>query len=130
MEKPSDVKAGDYVLGTKFTDGDPGDPWAVGIYVDSYDHFGTIRHRVIHANGELIYGRRGFERVGRISDEYGEWLLSISKHLEASPPGTVNLWGMMGVRATPDAEQTVATGGTGTEHEDANCLQTDNPQAR
>lgn len=105
MEKPADVEIGSYVLGTKFTDGDPGDPWGIGIYAGSYEHFGTIRHHINMTDGTPIYPRRGFERVGRITDEFGNWLYSVRHELERSPPGTVNLWGMLGVRATPEQDE-------------------------
>lgn len=34
-------------------------------------------------------------RVGKIAHEVGRWLLSAADALEASPPGTVNLWAML-----------------------------------
>lgn len=103
-------KTGDYVLATKYADGDPGDAWGVGYYAGSLDHFGETRHLIIDNDGKQIR-RGGFRRVGHITAEYGNWLLSVSEQLESSPPGTVNLWGMMGVRAAEVRE--LKTGAVG-----------------
>lgn len=88
------VTKGEYVLATKFGDGDPGDHWGVGFY----DRFENGRHYVVDSAGKQIRGN-GFRRVGRITVEVGRWLLSAAKSLEASPPGTVNLWTMLTGRA-------------------------------
>lgn len=104
MDEPSEIKVGDYVLATKYKDGDPGDAWGVGFYHSSFDHFGEQRHLIIDSAGKQIR-HGGFRRVGHITAEYGTWVLSVSKHLEGSPPGTVNLWGMMGVRAVPQQDE-------------------------
>lgn len=103
MKVSDDVQVGDYVLATKYADGDPGDAWGVGFYAGSFDHFGETRHLVIDNDGNQIR-RGGFRRVGHITDEYGAWVLSIAKELEKSPPGSVNLWGMLGVGAVPQVE--------------------------
>ena len=99
---------GDYVLATKWEDGDPGDPWAVGIYHGPSPH-NPDRHYVGDEETDTFY-RNGYRRVGRITEEYGRFLLSISEDLERkSPPGSVNLWTMMGDRATPQTSD-VETG--------------------
>lgn len=92
------VPKGSYVLGTKYTDGDPGDAWGVGYYLESF-HFGDraqIRHRVVGNDGAYLYGPKGFKiiRSGLASD-VGRWLVENSAALERSPPGSVNLWGML-----------------------------------
>lgn len=82
---------GDYVLATKYNDGDPGDNWAVGFY----DREEGGRHFVVDGEGKQIR-YSGYRRAGRITSEYGNWLLgTAAKILEQSPPGTVNLWTMM-----------------------------------
>jgi hypothetical protein len=86
---------GDYVLATKFSDGDPGDPWAVGFYAGL--QFGD-RHRVNDGEGRSIRPN-GYRSVGRVTPEVGVWLLKNAAVLEASPPGTVNLWQMLTPRA-------------------------------
>ncbi|MFA5606795.1 MAG: hypothetical protein WDA07_06360 [Leucobacter sp.] len=95
------IQKGDYVLATKWSDGDPGDHWGVGFY-DRCDERG--RHYVKDGNGTQIRAN-GFRRVGKITPEFGRWLLSAAAVLEASPPGTVNLWTMLADRARgEDAE--------------------------
>jgi hypothetical protein len=88
---------GDYVLATKYDDGDPGDMWALGWYDGMQDDQG--RHYVKDNEGKQIRGN-GFRRVARIRKDVGRWLLEVAaKPLERCPPGTVNLWTML----TPDA---------------------------
>lgn len=90
-------KVGDYVLATKYADGDPGDPWALGIYDGKYSPGGGLqdRHLVNEADGTCIRPN-GFRRVARIRKDVGRWLLTVAaKQLEQSPPGTVNLWTML-----------------------------------
>lgn len=91
------VVKGDYVLATKFSDGDPGDAWAVGFY----DRRDGDRHYVVDGDGQQIRGN-GYRRVGLITHEFGAWLLANAAALESSPPCTVNLWGMLGELAVPD----------------------------
>ena len=94
MNKP-DLTVGDYVLATKYQDGDPGDAWALGFYAGSEDHFGQERHYVIDNDGKSIRGN-GYRRVAKIRKDVGAWLLNVAaKQLEQSPPGTVNLWTML-----------------------------------
>lgn len=107
MSKPQEdtaIEKGAYVLATKYTDGDPGDNWAVGFY-DKACHFGNefradVRHMVVDLDGAQLR-ESGFRKVGLITPEYGAWLLSMAKALESAPPGAVDLWGMMGKWATP-----------------------------
>ena len=81
----------DYVLATKFHDGDPGDAWAVGYYAGMEGS----RHMVKDSAGKQIR-LNGYWRVGKIRIDVGTWLLSdAAKSLENSPPGTVNLWTML-----------------------------------
>lgn len=89
------MQKGDYVLATKYRDGDPGDNWCVGFY----DHEDKGRHYVTDADGKQ-FRANGFRRVGSVAPDYAEWLLSNAAAFETSPPGSVNLWGMMGEFAT------------------------------
>lgn len=75
----SDIKRGDYVLATKYHDGDPGDQWSVGFY----DRFERERHYVTDGNGNQFRGN-GFRRVCKISAERGAWLLAHAKDIEYS----------------------------------------------
>lgn len=93
---------GDYVLATKYSDGDPGDPWALGFYAgelgvgnDREQIKVAPRHLVNDSNGSSIRPG-GYRRVARIRKDVGAWLLNVAaKQLELSPPGTVNLWTML-----------------------------------
>lgn len=89
------ISIGDYVLATKWSDGDPGDNWALGFYAGENDG----RHYVKDSDGQQLRGN-GFRRVARIREDVGHWLLTVAaRQLEMSPPGTVNLWTML----TPSA---------------------------
>lgn len=96
---------GDYVLATKYSDGDPGDPWALGLYTGLDTLLpSSPRHMVKDSAGNNIRGN-GFRRVARIRKDVGRWLLQVAApHLEKCPPGTVNLWTML-TPAAFDLEQ-------------------------
>jgi hypothetical protein len=82
---------GSYVLATKYTDGDPGDAWALGFYTGEEGG----RHYVKDGAGQNIRGN-GYRRVAPIRKDVGRWLLEVAApHLERCPPGTVNLWTML-----------------------------------
>lgn len=90
------VPPGTYVIGTKYEDGDPGDAWGVGYYLESFTINGRTRHRIIGNDGSYLYGPKGFVKIrDGLTSEVGAWLVKHSAALEASPPGTVNLWGML-----------------------------------
>lgn len=93
---------GDYVLATKWSDGDPGDPWALGFYAGELDMGNASekvkmapRYLVNDSSGKTIRPN-GYRRVARVRKDVGAWLLNVAAtQLEASPPGTVNLWTML-----------------------------------
>ena len=87
----SEIPIGSYVLATKYSDGDPGDAWAVGFY----DGFRNKRHYVLDADGNQIR-HGGYRMAGVIAAPVGKWLLSVAAApLEMSPPGSVDLWKML-----------------------------------
>ena len=61
---------GDYVLATKWDDGDPGDHYCIGFYVGSFGY----RHLVADSNGAL-YRYNGFRRIEKVSPEEGTWMV-------------------------------------------------------
>jgi hypothetical protein len=69
------VRRGDYVLASKYKDGDPGDHFCVGFYAESYDHFGEIRHLVTDKEGKN-FRANGFRRVARIGRNRGAWMVT------------------------------------------------------
>ncbi len=110
VERPvKPLALGDYVLATKYSDGDPGDAWALGFYAgeldmgnDRCDIKVAPRYMVKDSAGNNIRGN-GYRRVARIRPDVGNWLLNVAaKQLEASPPGTVNLWTMLTPAAFDD----------------------------
>lgn len=111
------LEKGAYVLATKYADGDPGDPWAVGYYL------GTApdgRHYVGDSEGKSFY-RNGYRKVrAGLDEDVGHWLVTYCKELEKSPPGSVNLWTMLTDQAfniMPDAPTVNTMGTVGEEKE-------------
>lgn len=69
-----DLKKGDYVLATKYRDGDPGDQFCVGFYDGFYMNGDSTRHLVLDGEGKQ-FRRNGFRRVAKISRDRGEWIV-------------------------------------------------------
>jgi hypothetical protein len=67
------IKRGDYVVATKYKDGDPGDHFCVGFYDRAldYDH---VRHLVVDGDGKQ-FRNNGFRRVARVGKQRGEWMV-------------------------------------------------------
>ena len=75
----SACKPGDYVLATKWHDGDPKDFWYVGFY----SGFRNERHLVVDNEGKNSPGN-GFRRVDKISARVGRQILKHAKFIELS----------------------------------------------
>ena len=88
---------GDYVLATKYHDGDPGDRWAVGFYAGME----RDRHMVKDSAGKQIHAG-GYRGVIRIPLDVGDWLLKNARVLESSPGGAVNLLQMVATQFNAD----------------------------
>ena len=97
------LKIGDYVLATKWSDGDPGDHWAVGFFVGMYPKAGGDRYNIADAEGNLFRGN-GFRRVKKISAERGRWLLEHKVEIEN---GGRSVWWWLRARMSSNAEQKV-----------------------
>ena len=80
---PIGIKVGDYVLATKYADGDPGDHFCVGFYHSSYDNGVGIRHLVVDNNGKQ-FRRNGFRRIARVSHDRGTWIVNHLQLIEGS----------------------------------------------
>lgn len=109
---------GTYCLGTKYSDGDPGDAWGVGYYLESFrlENGGPQRHRLIGNDGSYLYGPKGFVAIrAGLSPEVGHWLVENAAILEWSPPGAINLWLMLTDLAFSIRDD-AATGNAGAEH--------------
>ena len=86
---------GDYVLATKYSDGDPQDQWFVGFYDGERDG----RHYVKNSAGQQ--GRaNGFRRVKKISPERGRWMLQRRTEIER---GARSVWWWVRASMTPNA---------------------------
>lgn len=70
---------GDYVLATKYNDGDPGDHYCTGFYVGSFGD----RHLVADSNGGL-YRYNGFRRIEHVTPEEGTWMVEHFKDFSFS----------------------------------------------
>lgn len=78
----------DYVLATKYTDGDPQDQWAIGFYAGHDDSTTQRRHHVVDSEGcDMRVG--GFRRVERIPAAFGDYILEDVSAIEMS---VVSLW--------------------------------------
>ena len=75
------LEKGDYVLATKYSDGDPQDQWSIGFY----DHFepNRERHYVVDTDGKQFRGN-GFRRAQKISEARGRFMLTHAKSIEMS----------------------------------------------
>lgn len=76
---------GDYVLATKWSDGDPSDQWVVGFFTGKISE---DRYMVADVEGNQFRGN-GFRRVKKISAEHGRWLLEHKQDIEC---GGRSLW--------------------------------------
>lgn len=83
----SELKNGDYVLATKYSDGSPYDHWAIGFY-DGLLRIGPekadeTRHMVVDSEG-MPFRRNGFRRVKRINAKRGGAMLRLKDSIDIS----------------------------------------------
>lgn len=77
------LQKGDYVLATKYADGDPGDQWAVGWYDRNSPNGIEDRHMVVDETGKQ-FRHNGFRRCEKITHEQGVWIADHLSDIEAS----------------------------------------------
>jgi len=87
------IVRGDYVLATKWGDGDPQDGWCVGFYVEER---WPDWHIVVDGEGKE-FRANGFRRVAHISQKRGAWILA---HADAIEVGNRSLWGWARAKMT------------------------------
>ena len=75
--------AGEYVLATKYSDGDPQDHWCVGYFKGMLSKVGGDRYEVVDAEGNLLRGN-GFRRCKKITAERGAWMIQHAREIELS----------------------------------------------
>jgi len=90
-----EVQVTDYVLATKYGDGDPMDPFAVGFY-DGEKYEG--RHFVVDRDGKQFRGG-GFRRVKKITQRRGRFLVDNISKIETS---SRSLWWWVRAPMTED----------------------------
>ena len=73
-QHPSVVKKGDYVVATKYRDGDPGDQFCIGFHDYSYQNGSSTWHMVVDSFGNQ-FRHNGFRRVARIGSKRGAWVV-------------------------------------------------------
>src|SRR5262245_4247591 len=78
-----ELKQGDYVLATKWGDGDPQDHWCIGFYSETLNSYGQNRFIVVDENGRP-FRANGFRRAKRISKQRGRWILARKEQIEQS----------------------------------------------
>jgi hypothetical protein len=88
------LQVGDYVLATKFSDGDPQDQWCVGFYAGVLEGYAQPRHHIVDGEGKPFRGN-GFRRAKRISHELGQCLLARASEIGQSGR---SVWGWARVR--------------------------------
>lgn len=78
------VEIGDYVLATKYHDGDPHDDWCVGFYDGlTNPEYNPPRYNIIDIEGRNFRGN-GFRRIKKISKDRGKWILENKKNINLS----------------------------------------------
>jgi len=85
MNKINILKKGDYVLATRWSDGDPQDAWCVGFY-GKFN--GETRSYEVSLSFDSIRSSR-YRKVKKISKKRGEFLL---KNKELIESGSKSLW--------------------------------------
>ena len=92
MTKPkTPLKDGDYVLATKYSDGDSKDQFSIGFFCGMlFDHNGkqTDRYLVEDDNGQL-FRQSGFRRCERISQRIGNLLVAAASMIRM---GDATVW--------------------------------------
>lgn len=88
IPKQIGAKCGDYVLATKYSDGDPADEWAIGFLTGAIQKSSGIRFMVAGNDGNK-FRENGFRRAKKISAERGIWLLEHKQEIEN---GCHSLW--------------------------------------
>jgi hypothetical protein len=76
------LNAKNYVLATKYSDGDPQDHFCVGFCIGETSH-NPPRYDVVDAEGNLFRGN-GFRRIKKISKARGDWIVKNIPNIEKS----------------------------------------------
>jgi hypothetical protein len=82
-----DLIKSDYVLATKWSDGDPQDHWCVGYF----SHMLGDRYIVVDNEGKP-FRANGFRKAQVIAKERGRWLLKNARDIETTDLGLWDYW--------------------------------------
>jgi hypothetical protein len=94
----AELKKGDYVLATKYSDGDPADAWCVGFYIGPTSHGRHLVGDEIGGPGPNGFRYSGFSYVARIDQDFGDWLVKHRAVLKFSPVKVICLWSLRASR--------------------------------
>jgi len=81
------LNKGDYVVATKYSDGDPKDAFCIGFF-DSMTEHANSRYMVTNGEGRQFRGN-GFRRVRRIRQDVGKKLVD---NLHIIEQGSRSVW--------------------------------------
>lgn len=97
-------RKGDYVLATKWGDGDPKDPWCIGRYSEAIETPKGTRH-IVTDNDGVPFRSEGFRRVRRISQHVGLYILYHATEIEESGRNLYGLVRELSKKLTKEVEQ-------------------------
>lgn len=75
-------KIGDYVVATKYSDGDSKDHFCVGIYNGTTEHT-PQRYDIVDSDGKSYRGN-GFRRIRKVRQDVGQKIIDNLKNIEQS----------------------------------------------
>lgn len=103
-----ELQKGDYVLATKYADGDPYDGYAVGFFDSMLPKVAGDRFMVVNSAGKQYRGN-GFRRCERISYELGDWIVENRIAIEATTRiAPINMWRYRRADARAELEASLA----------------------
>jgi hypothetical protein len=88
------LNKGDYVIATKYGDGDPNDPWCIGFFASVMKE----RYDVVDHNGQS-FRLNGFRRIKKITKERGQWILNHRNEMEQ---GKHSVWWWVRTKMSDD----------------------------
>jgi hypothetical protein len=93
---------GDYVLATRWHDGDPCDPFCIGFYAEKWssETGNQIRHYVIYGDETSSHGG-SFRRAEAITEEEGKALVALLPEI-GDKPGRSVWWHLDCIRGVPN----------------------------
>lgn len=96
----NEPQIGDYVLATKWSDGDPCDHFCVGFFAGK----DRDRYKVVDSDGNLFRGN-GFRRCETITQKEGESILSLKIGDKPGPSVWWHLERIRGIEVQPEPEK-------------------------